>query len=184
MTPEILLKKNGHFLLIIKKNPECAFMKQLTLIAADEVHTIWGWTFHKQFRQIGQVRIVLPNVPFTAFSATFPPHVIGYVQKVCKMNLPSDIITINGHWCNINIMIVVQPSRRTHESMLDLIPKNNKELIQFPKTLIFIDSILDACCMAIALREKLEMHFPEVDSSMIIYTYYSSIDDEKKVTTI
>ena len=183
-TPEILLKKNGHFLSITTKNSECAFMKRLTLIAADEAHTIWGWTFRKQFKQIGQVRIVLPNVPFAAFSATFPPHVIGYVQKACKMQRPSDVITINGRRRNINILVAVQPNRRTFEPLLDLIPKNNEELIRFPKTLIFVDCILDARRMAIALREKLEMHFPEADSSTIIRTYYSSIDDEKKEATI
>jgi superfamily II DNA helicase RecQ len=83
-------------------------MKQLTLIAADEAHTIWGWTFRKQFKQIGQVRIALSNIPFTTFSTIFPSHVVGYVQKACKMNRPSDIIIINNRQCNINILIAIQ----------------------------------------------------------------------------
>ena len=159
-------------------------MKRITLVAADEAHTIWGWTFRKQFKKIGQVRLAIPKVPFAAFSATFPPHVIGYVQKICKMNCPSDVITVNGRRRNINILVAVQPARRTYEPILNLIPKTDEEAIRFPKTLIFVDSILDARCMAIALRERLDAHFPTADSSMIIRTYYSSIDDEKKEATI
>jgi Helicase conserved C-terminal domain len=159
-------------------------MKQLTLIAADEVHTIWGWTFRKQFKQIGQVRIALSNIPFAAFSATFPPHVVGYVQKACKMNRPLDVITINGRRCNINILIAIQSNWRIYQPILNLILTNDEELIRFPKTLIFVDSILNARCMAIALRDKLKMHFPEANSSTTIRTYYSSIDDEKKEATI
>ena len=159
-------------------------MKQITLVAADEAHTIWGWTFRKQFKNIGQVRLAIPKVPFAAFSATFPPHVVGYVQKVCKMNCPSDVITVNGRRRNINILVAVQPTRRTYEPILNLIPKTDEKAIRFPKTLIFVDSILDTRCMGIALREKLEAHYPTANSSMIIRTYYSSIDDEKKEATI
>jgi len=183
-TPEILLKKNGHFLSVTKKQPDCAFMKQLTLVAADEAHTIWGWTFRKQFKDIGYVRTVLPNVPFAAFSATFPPHVVGYVQKVCHMKLPTHILTINGRRRNINILIAEQPSRRSYDPLLDLLPTTDDELKKFAKTLIFVDSVLEARCLAIALREKLESNLPESDSWRVVRTYYSSIDDEKKDATI
>jgi superfamily II DNA helicase RecQ len=111
-TPEILLKKNGHFLSVTTnttKKPDCRFMKRLTLIAADEAHTIWGWTFRKQFKNIRQIRIACPNVPFAAFSATFPPHVMGYVQRAAGMKTPSDVITIKGRRRNINLLVAVQP---------------------------------------------------------------------------
>jgi Helicase conserved C-terminal domain len=159
-------------------------MKRLTLVAADEAHTIWGWTFRKQFRQIGYIRTALPNVPFAAFSATFPPHVVGYVQKVCRMKLPSDIITVNGRRRNINILVTVQPSRTSYDPLLDLIPTTAEEMSSFPKSLIFVDSVLEARRLAIALREKFQSNFPGIDSWRTIRTYYSSIDDQKKEATI
>jgi superfamily II DNA helicase RecQ len=184
-TPEILFQQNGHFLSKTTKNPDCAFMKRLTLVAIDEAHTIWGWTFRKAFSHVDLIRTSLPDIPIAAFSATLPPHVMGYVQTACRMNRPTDVITTRGRRRNINMLVAEQPSRTSFQPMIDLLPKNDAELNAFPKTLIFVDSVYDACCMALELREEFEKHFPDGPASdTFIRTYYASIDDAKKKATI
>lgn len=44
----------------------------LTLIAIDEAHCIstWGHDFRFQYRELGKLKMLLPNVPFLAVTAT------------------------------------------------------------------------------------------------------------------
>ena len=101
------------------------------------------------------------------------------------MKTPSDVITTKGRRRNINLLVTLQPNRRTFQPLLDMVPKNEDELRRFPKTLIFVDSVMDARRIAIALRERFQSVFPNGTNSLtLLRTYYSSIDDEKKERTI
>jgi len=99
------------------------FRDRLTLIALDKAHTIWSYKgFRKEFKEIYQLRIAFPNVHFAAFSATFPPHIVSYVQRILRLKLPTKIITYNGRRTNIDILVAEQPRRKTFKPLLDLIP--------------------------------------------------------------
>ena len=65
-TPEVLLRSRSHFMKnTVRKNN--VFKKNLCAIAMDEAHTIWGYRkFRRQFRHVGKLRSLFPNVPFAA----------------------------------------------------------------------------------------------------------------------
>ena len=92
------------------------FRDRLTLIALDKAHTIWSYKgFRKEFKEIYQLRIAFPNVHFAAFSATFPPHIVSYVQRILRLKL-------HGRRTYIDILVAEQPRRKTFKPLLDLIP--------------------------------------------------------------
>jgi len=160
------------------------FRDKLTLIALDEAHTIWSYKgFRKEFKEIHQFRIAFPNVPFAAFSATFPPHIVSYVQRILRLKLPTKIITYNGRRTNINILVAEQPSRKTFKPLLDLIPDKINAIEEIPKTFVFVDSVKTARRIAIALCRKFRKQGTNFDSYKAIRCYYSCIDSPTKDAT-
>ncbi|TMC20419.1 MAG: hypothetical protein E6J34_12735 [Chloroflexi bacterium] len=160
------------------------FRDKLTLIALDEAHTIWSYKgFRKEFSEVHQLRIAFPKVPFAAFSATFPPHIVSYVQQTLRLKLPTKIITYNGRRTNINILVAEQPSRKTFEPLLDLIPAKINAIEEIPKTFVFVDSVKTARRIAIALRRKFRKKRTKFDMYKVIRCYYSCIDEPTKDAT-
>jgi superfamily II DNA/RNA helicase len=182
-TPEVLLRSRSHFMKnTVRKNT--VFKKNLCTIAMDEAHTIWGYRkFRKQFRHVGKLRTLFPNVPFVALSATFPPHIVAYVQRVCNMKLDSKMITVNGRRTNIDLVVMEQHGKENIDQLLDLIPSGEFEIEDIPQTLIFVDSVIQAINLARALRRRLFARKSNCKPSTVVRTYYSTIDQEKKVET-
>ena len=186
-TPEVLLHKKSHFSTeTIRPEKRNKFKDNLVLIALDEAHCVWDWeSFRKAFKYVGSLRLCFAQVPFTAVSATFPPHVVAYAHKVLKMKRPACIITVNGRRANIDVMVAIQPPGKSHQPLLDLIPETISAPEEIPKTLIFVDDVLEALSIAKDLRIRFRKHFrSRFKSYKAIRTYYSSIDDPKKAETI
>jgi len=182
-TPEVLLRSRSHFMknTVRKDN---VFKKNLCAIAMDEAHTIWGYRkFRRQFRHVGKLRSLFPNVPFAALSATFPPYIVNYVRRVCNMKLNTKMITVNGRRTNIDLLVSEQHGQNNYDQLLELIPPGEFEIEDIPQTLIFVDSVKPAIRIARALRERLSARKSNCKPSTVVRTYYFSIDQEKKLET-
>lgn len=59
----------------------------LTLIAIDEAHCIstWGHDFRFQYRELGKLKTLLPNVPFLAVTATATHQVRSDIISSLKL---------------------------------------------------------------------------------------------------
>jgi superfamily II DNA/RNA helicase len=184
-TPEVLLRSRSHFLknTVRKDN---VFKKNLCLIAMDEAHTIWGYRkFRRQFKHVGNLRSLFPQVPFAALSATFPPHIVEYVRRVCNMKSPTNIITVNGRRNNIHLLVAEQHGKDNIDQLLELIPDSDDFSIHdLPQTLIFVDAVEMAVKIARALRAKLsKIKSGGCKPWTLVRTYYASIDKEQKLRT-
>lgn len=184
-TPEVALRPSCHFQKITLGPESNEFKKNLTLIAIDEAHTVWGYRrFRAEFKHIGKLRLTFPEVPFAALSATMPPHVVGYVQQVCRMNTPAECITMKGRRKNIDLIVTEQYGKITFEPLLDLIPPDSNDLSKIPQTMIFVDSVISARKLALAMRRRiLQDYGASARPRRLIRTYYSSIDVAMKIKT-
>lgn len=54
----------------------------ISMVAVDEAHCIsqWGYDFRPEYKQIAEIREILPNVPFLALTATATPEVAKDIQ--------------------------------------------------------------------------------------------------------
>jgi ATP-dependent DNA helicase RecQ len=61
-------------------------MLNVNLIAVDEAHCIsqWGYDFRPSYRNIAEIRSLLPNVPVLALTATATPEVVDDIQVQLK----------------------------------------------------------------------------------------------------
>ena len=194
-TPEILLRPKSYFQQVILRG-ENTFRQNLTLIAMDEAHTVWGYRrFRSEFKHLGKLRKVFPDIPFAALSATLPPHIMSCIHETCALQTPCDLITTKGRRKNINLIVTELESRNNFEPMLELIPNAASDTAaedpisdKIPQTMVFVDSVVTARKLAIALRRRLIRNsgshkMTTVESRKIIRTYYSSIDVAMKLKT-
>jgi superfamily II DNA/RNA helicase len=189
-SPEILMDRLSHFYNETMKKRDIAFRKKLKLIAVDEAHVIWECvTFRKYYGRIGQLRASFPNVPILAISATLPPHVREYIRESCLMQEPR-LMILPGRRTNIDIVIAPQPSKSI-QPLRKLIPNSIHNTAEIPKTLIFVDSIKDACKISRKLRKRLNSVLPGtpedeviIDPSQTIRSYFSITDMPTKRMTL
>lgn len=82
MTPEFCTGDSGKQLL---QNMNKSL--SLTLIAIDEAHCVstWGHDFRYQYRELGKLRDILPEVPILAVTATATPRVRNDIVSSLKL---------------------------------------------------------------------------------------------------
>lgn len=87
-SPEYLASDCGHSLLK-------QLADKLTLVAVDEAHCVsqWGHDFRRDYRRLGLIRDIVPNVPILAVTATATPHVRQDIVKNLKMRDPQVLCT-------------------------------------------------------------------------------------------
>ncbi len=63
---------------------------KLVAIAIDEAHCIsaWGHDFRPDYRRLGELRCLFPNIPLLALSATAPPKVRADMIRLLKLRKP------------------------------------------------------------------------------------------------
>ena len=93
------------------------------------------------------------------------------------------MITVNGHWTNIDLFVLEQHGQNNFDQLLELIPSGEFKIEDIPQTLIFVDSVKPAIRIARALRERLSMHKSNCKPTTVVRTYYSTLDQEKKLKT-
>lgn len=86
--PEYIVKSAGRQLLMQLKD-------RLTLVAIDEAHCVsqWGHDFRKEFRELGDIRDVVPDVPILACTATASETVRKDIVNILRLRNPQVIFT-------------------------------------------------------------------------------------------
>jgi ATP-dependent DNA helicase RecQ len=88
-------------------------------IVVDEAHLIVAWQeFRPAYTSIGNLRTLLPNIPFLILSATLPLDVINYIQNGLRMNVPTHTIQLSSDKPNVTWFTV--PFRYPEKSFRDL----------------------------------------------------------------
>ena len=69
---------------------EKALNKEMVAIAVDEAHCIsaWGHDFRPDYRRLGSIRSLCPQVPIVALSATAPPRVRADIIRLLDLHNP------------------------------------------------------------------------------------------------
>lgn len=88
VSPEYMISTKGRDLLRSAR-------KQIKLIAIDEAHCVsqWGLDFRPKFRQLGEIRNFVPNVPIIALTATATEQARQDIAIVLNMNRPRFIVS-------------------------------------------------------------------------------------------
>ena len=191
-SPEILSESKGHFREVTMRR-QSEFKKRLVLIAIDEAHTAWDWgPFRPAFSIIlNRLRPAFPGVPIAAMSATFPPHVVSYVQKLARMQLPSALVTVGGRRTNIDIVVAEQHSQTDFRPLIDticpqdMVPKNGSRFDpnDIKKTMIFAESCCELYRIAVNLRHVLKQLLPAEErhkAKEIIRMYHAGLSPDIK----
>jgi hypothetical protein len=174
----------------MKRNQKNKFKDNLVMVALDEAHTLWSWrSFRKVFSTLRELRPCFPKIPVCALSATFPPHVVRYVAKTMGMPVPTHMITVDGRRSNINLVVSPQLPGKGIQQLHDIIPEGIKDIKDIPKTLIFVDTVLEARNIARSMRRCLWSRYGGANrlqcrTGRIIRSYYSCLSKRTKDTTL
>jgi hypothetical protein len=187
----VLVNKGSYFSeQIMKRKQKNKFKDNLILIAIDEAHTLWAWQgFRKAFAMLRELRSCFPKTPVCALSATFPNHIIHYVVRIMGMPTPTHIITVDGRRPNINVIVSPQLPGSIKQ-LHDIIPEGIKYVKDIPKTLIFVDTVLQARTIARSMRRYLWSQFTGEDpihqckTAKVIRSYYSCLSKVHKDETL
>lgn len=83
MTPERFVKSKN-FMNALQK---CYLAKKLSLVAIDEVHCCsqWGHDFRPDYKYLGTLKTIFPEVPILGVTATATNKVILDIQKMLNL---------------------------------------------------------------------------------------------------
>jgi ATP-dependent DNA helicase RecQ len=87
-------------------------------IAVDEAHCIseWGHDFRPEYRQLSELRGLLPNVPMMALTATATERVRADIVKLLRLREPSCFVaSFNRPNLNYRVMAKAKPSAQVLE---------------------------------------------------------------------
>ncbi|KDN35670.1 hypothetical protein RSAG8_11413, partial [Rhizoctonia solani AG-8 WAC10335] len=141
-----------------------SFQKALIAIHVDEGHTIslWGGDFRKDYKGLGRIRARLPkSVPVSIVSATLRPNVKNDAMATLGFpSNPSEFVDINEGNERGNVFIGVYPMKHSAASFKDLAPLIDPDEINpsnIPKTIIYIDNVMDVTWAVITLYSWLHI---------------------------
>ncbi len=94
-------------------------------IAVDEAHCIshWGHDFRPDYRQIGELRRCLPDVPVQAFTATATPEVRRDIVAQLALRRPIELV---GDFDRPNLTYRVKPRRTLLEQALEVVQRHER----------------------------------------------------------
>lgn len=162
-SPEVLLMPQSYFWHKIASKREHPFVKGLMRvggsIVVDECHMVWRWGesgFRKEYRNIGYLRTYFPTVPFLLLSATIAPNVRGYLHRTLGMASPTYLMQRSIR--RENLRLLCARSRYPGYQDLDfLIPTDVGVPLQIAKTMVFVDSKVEAQLIVGYLRKRLHL---------------------------
>ncbi|XP_026764824.2 ATP-dependent DNA helicase Q1-like [Galleria mellonella] len=149
VTPE-RLAKSKRFMSNLQK---CYADGRLQRIAIDEVHCCsqWGHDFRPDYKYLGILSNMFPNVPILGLTATATAHVLSDVQKI--LNIPGCLViksTFNRP--NLYYKILEKPS--SQDNCLTILEKLLKYRYKGESGIIYTHSIKDSEDIADGLRKR------------------------------
>lgn len=114
----------------------------ISLLAVDEAHCIseWGHEFRKVYQQIHALRLVLPNIPLIALTATATSSVRDDIQKSLQLRNPFKVVST---FDRPNIFYGVKYINRSHAFREELALEVKKECQSGGSTIIYCTTIKD-----------------------------------------
>ncbi|MFH1972341.1 MAG: RecQ family ATP-dependent DNA helicase [archaeon] len=121
---------------------------KVNLIAIDEAHCIseWGHNFRKEYRNLKNLKVLFPNIPIVALTATATMKVREDILKQLELNNPK-VFTSSFDRKNLNL--IVSPKKDSFNKIVNLLKKNKDN-----PAIIYCFSRKDTENLASKLRER------------------------------
>ncbi|XP_048777465.1 probable ATP-dependent DNA helicase RecS [Ostrea edulis] len=156
------------------------------VIVIDEFHTITTWggddeteeqdAFRKWFRYVGELRAIFPHASVLALSATCTNKIKKQVSKILNLKQGlSKFISVSPNKTNIKL-VVKKIDNAIETAMYWLIDSLENMKMNFPKTLIYANSIADVSKLYSYVVSELE------ECAKHVEMFHSETPEEKKKT--
>ncbi|KAL0840933.1 hypothetical protein ABMA28_014729 [Loxostege sticticalis] len=149
VTPE-RLAKSKRFMANLQK---CHAEGRLQRIAIDEVHCCsqWGHDFRPDYKFLGILSNMFPNVPILGLTATATSHVLTDVQKI--LNIPGCLV-IKSTFNRPNLFYKIVEKPTSQEDCLNILEKLLKYRYKESTGIIYTNSIKDSEEISGGLRKR------------------------------
>ncbi len=99
---------------------------ELSFIAIDEAHCIsfWGHDFRPEYRQLGSLRQIFPNIPIGAYTATATEQVRRDIAEQLKLKDPAMLV---GSFDRPNLIYKVRPRSRVVKQVCEVLDRYKGE---------------------------------------------------------
>ena len=99
---------------------------ELSFIAIDEAHCIsfWGHDFRPEYRQLGSLRRVFPNIPIGAYTATATDQVRRDIAAQLQLKDPAILV---GSFDRPNLIYRVRPRNKAVKQVCDVLDRYKGE---------------------------------------------------------
>jgi len=149
VTPERLARSKR----FMAKLQTCHKSNLLRMIAVDEVHCCsqWGHDFRPDYKYLGVLKTLFPNVPIIGLTATSTARVTEDCKKMLGLN---KCLVFRANFNRPNLFYEIRPRPETHEDCVDAIASMLSQ--EFPKQsgIIYTLSVKDADTLARDLRGR------------------------------
>jgi ATP-dependent DNA helicase Q1 len=138
VTPERLANSKR----LMSNLQKCHQFKKLDLIAIDEVHccSTWGHDFRPDYKFLGSMKMLFPQVPILGVTATASTRVLTDVQKILNIR---ECLTFNAPFNRPNLFYHVLEKPGDKEGVFELLAKLLKERFAGKSGIIYTFSIKD-----------------------------------------
>ena len=120
VSPERLVGEGGgNFLALLS---EC----QISFVAIDEAHCVsqWGHDFRPEYRRLGRLRELLPDVSLHAYTATATSRVRRDITSTLALHDPIELV---GSFDRPNLLYRVLPRAALKRQLLDVVERHRRE---------------------------------------------------------
>ena len=120
VSPERLVgESGGNFLALLS---EC----QISFVAIDEAHCVsqWGHDFRPEYRRLGRLRELLPDVSLHAYTATATSRVRRDITSTLALHDPIELV---GSFDRPNLLYRVLPRAALKRQLLDVVERHRRE---------------------------------------------------------
>ena len=104
------------------------FLKKtnLSFIAVDEAHCVsmWGHDFRPEYRQLGSLRQIFPDVTIAAYTATATEQVRNDIAQQLQLKNPQILV---GSFDRPNLVYKVRPRKKILKQVCDVLDRHKKE---------------------------------------------------------
>ena len=156
-SPEMALKNNQFNSLLAM----LVYHKRMMGIIIDEAHCIslWGSDFRPAYRELDKLRSFVPlNIPIYATSATMSLSILSKVCHILHINpVESFYLNLGNNRSNVTQECRVT-SNTTDTSALDFVYEGAESMNDLPRTLIFVNKVLDSQLVWRRFQEILPTH--------------------------